>query len=297
MPSKRILREFRIDEISGVDSPAQEGARVAILKRAGKSPTAGEYLLKLETEELDRIVGDAVSRIARGDDMTDLIKQTTDDESTIGELRAELARAHAVVALNGDERAHFDGLSEDARTAFLAKSASDRATEINAVAKAAPDNDPVVYTTYDGVEIRKSEGTALIAMAKANDALREEAEALRQEREQQVLEKRAEIDLAHISGDVATRAAMLKAIDAIEDEARRDAAHKALRAQNDAMAKAFQSFGHNGSPDPTSPEVRLDEMAKAHADKESISQPEAYAAVLRTEQGRALYAETLEEAK
>ena len=33
MPRKRIMQEFRINEISSVDSPAQEGARVAILKR------------------------------------------------------------------------------------------------------------------------------------------------------------------------------------------------------------------------------------------------------------------------
>ena len=32
-PRKRIMREFRIDEISGVDNPAQEGARVAVMKR------------------------------------------------------------------------------------------------------------------------------------------------------------------------------------------------------------------------------------------------------------------------
>ena len=35
MPKKRrrILRAIKIDEISGVDNPAQVGARVAILKR------------------------------------------------------------------------------------------------------------------------------------------------------------------------------------------------------------------------------------------------------------------------
>ena len=40
MPRK-ILREFKIDEISGVDNPAQEGARMVIMKRAdGKTPEA-----------------------------------------------------------------------------------------------------------------------------------------------------------------------------------------------------------------------------------------------------------------
>ena len=34
MPRKRIMQEFRINEISSVDSPAQEEARVAIMKRA-----------------------------------------------------------------------------------------------------------------------------------------------------------------------------------------------------------------------------------------------------------------------
>jgi hypothetical protein len=33
MPKKRILEKIRIDEISGVDSPAQQGAAVTIMKR------------------------------------------------------------------------------------------------------------------------------------------------------------------------------------------------------------------------------------------------------------------------
>lgn len=43
---KNIMREFRMTEISGVDAPAQEGARVAIMKRAEPTPEAVEDLQK-----------------------------------------------------------------------------------------------------------------------------------------------------------------------------------------------------------------------------------------------------------
>ena len=382
MPRKRIMREFRIDEISGVDNPAQEGARVAIMKRAepkGDIPPHGSYSLTLDTSELENMVksemqkgmgdladlltseeeghqhGIGVSRcdgeiayyvsyasgpddeaghshpLARSDSgyvlgivaghthaidqesmsravlalmtkanvgkgeetMTDKTEKATDTQPTVEELQARLARTQAVVALNTKERTHFDALPEEAQTAFLAKSADDRKAEIEAVAKAEQDADPVVYKTDAGVELRKSAGEALIEMAKANDRILCENAGLRKEREQDALVKRAEAELQHLPGDVKTRAAVLKAIDGIEDAAQREAAHNALKAQDGALAKAFETRGHGGQPEPGSPDDQLDKLAKAHAEKEGVSYQAAYADVLTSTEGRALYAKTV----
>ena len=162
---------------------------------------------------------------------------TQKNEPTVEDLQKRLDRTGKILALPADQRAHFDGLTTDPQDAYLAKSAEGRAEEVEALAKAATDADPVVYTTMDNIELRKSAGEALIAMAKANDAMRKENTDLRTVRDQERLEKRAEADLPNLPGDVATRAAMLKAIDGIADEAQREAAHNALKAQNEAMAR------------------------------------------------------------
>jgi hypothetical protein len=55
MPTKkRVLEELKIDEISGVDNPCQEGARVTIMKRRED---------KMDTEELEGAVTDLSARV------------------------------------------------------------------------------------------------------------------------------------------------------------------------------------------------------------------------------------------
>ena len=374
MPLKRIMREFRIDEVSGVDNPAQEGARVAIMKRAepkGDIPPDGSYSLTLDTSELENVVkseirkgmgdladlltseeeghqhGIGVSRcdgeiayyvsyasgpddeaghshpLARSDSgyvlgvvaghthttgqetisqavlalvtKNDAAKggeamtEKTENQPTVEELQTQLARTQAVVALTGEERAHFEALPEEARTAFLAKSADDRKAEIEAVAKAEQDANPVVFTAADGTEFRKSDDPRAIAMAKRLDATEQENAALKARDEQTTLEKRAEAELPHLPGDVKTRAAMLKAIDGIEDEAQREAALGALKAQNEAMSKAFQTYGHGAQPEPGSPADQLDKLAKGYAEKNGGTFEAAYMKVADTPQGQALY--------
>ena len=376
MPRKRIMREFRINEISSVDNPAQEGARVAILKRAeprennlpdGTYPLAlnaavlenvvksgiqkgmgdladlltseeeghqhgigvgayegsmeirvmysqgpeaeashdhpvvrspeGQYTLGMvaghthtvDQEGMSRAVLALVTKTQGGEPMT----TQADTQPTVEELQAQLGRAQAVVALTGEERAHFDALPEEARTAFLAKSADDRMSEIGAVTKAAQDANPVVFTAADGTEFRKSDDPRAIAMAKRLDATEKENAALKARDEQTTLENRAEDELPHLPGDLKTRAAMLKAIDGIEDEAQREAALGALKAQNEAMSKAFQTYGHGGQPEPGSPDDQMDKLAKVYAEKQGVTHEAAYAEVLKSAEGKALYAKAI----
>ena len=367
-PKRRIMRAFKINEISGVDRPAQEGARVAIMKRAkprqsslfrdsdnirkasgdladlltseegghqhgisiglydgevsvsmsyasGPEDEAGHYhpIVKepdggyvlgvvaghthtVDPEAMNRAVLALLSPTDKtskeGDQvMTDETKKA--DQPAVEELQKQLDRAGAILALGSEERAHFDKLEDDLQAAFLEKHADERQAEIEAVKKAAQDADPVVYTTADGVELRKSAGAALIAMAKSNDAIRKENEALRQQRDRDALEKRAEEEFSHLSGDVKTRASMLKAVEGIPDEAQREAALNALKAQNDALAKAFETHGVGGQPAQGSADSELNQLAKDLAEKENTSFEKAYAQVLGTEQGKKLYAETV----
>lgn len=227
---------------------------------------------------------------------TDKTKKAADAQPTVEQLQQQLARANSVAALSGVEKAHFDTIKDaTAQDAFLAKSADDRKAEVDAVAKAATDADPVVYTTLDGVDLRKSAGDAFISMAKSNDALRkrlDESEARNADAE---LKKRADAELGHLPGTVDERAALLKAVDAIADEGQRTAALNALKAQNAAMAKAFEPAGHGGAAvAPGSPADQLDQLAKKHQDANPDATYErAYDAVLKTAEGQLLYAKSL----
>ena len=199
--------------------------------------------------------------------MTDKTDKANDTQPSVEELQKQLDRANSIIALSQTEKSHFDSLEGEVQDAFLAKSSDERKAEIESVSKAKQDADPVLYTTADGVELRKSAGEALIAMAKANDAIAKENSELRAQREQDSLEKRAEEELSHLPGDVKTRAAMLKAVESISDEDQRKAALDALKANNNAMGEAFEAHGVSGQSAPSSADSELNQLAKELAEK------------------------------
>ena len=353
-PKKVILRKIEINEISGVDNPAQEGARMVIMKRAdGKVAKGAGDLADLLTSEVDghqhginfRVydgelsiyVGYATGNgendtghyhaLVRNPDGTydlavvaghthdidqgamsaavlTLLSKNKKEGVTMPEEKKSLEKqleeaqdglkvANAIVSLKLAERTHFDKLDEDGKKKFLVKSGDDRKAEIAAAEKAATDSDPVVYTTMDGVELRKSGGEVVLALAKSNDTIRKENKELRDKTAQDDLEKRAEKELQYMPGDLATRAAMLKAIDGIEDKAQREAAHNSLKAQNTAMSSAFETQGHGGHSDPGSPQSELDTLSKSYAKEHKVSEAVAFTKVLETEQGKELYGKTV----
>ncbi|AKQ75851.1 hypothetical protein FDH82_gp61 [Roseobacter phage RDJL Phi 2] len=215
-------------------------------------------------------------------------------EPTVEDLQKQLARQTSVAELTDVQKAHFGTLDETAQDVFLAKSADDRQAEVDTVAKNAADADPVVYKTLDGLELRKSAGDALIAMAKSNDTLRKQNDELAKNAANETLRKRAETELAHLPGDVDARMALIKSVDGIEDKTQREAAMNALKAQNEAMAKAFKTAGHGGEAPVNSATEQLDALAKAHAEANpGTSFAKAYDAVLETAKGAELYAQSL----
>ena len=370
MPVERKKRNaLKIAEISGVDVPAQEGAKSLILKRKRQEPEpAVEPIVKGSKEDVHDERGKLAKSAALTTEMdghTHLIYtsgpegdwdagttswhdehshpwvRTQSGEIVLGEvkghthqiaamtknveaeepetagaagtvvekeapmpndknaatvedLQKQLDRATAVSTLNDVQKAHFAGLDEAAQDTFLAKSADDRQAEVEAIAKNAQDADPVEYTTDAGLELRKSAGAAMIAMAKSNDAIARENAELRKNAADEQLRKRAETDLAHLPGDVETRMALIKSVDGIADETQRTAAMDALKAQNEAMAKAFTTAGHGGVAPTNSATDQLDALAKKHQDDNpGVSFAKAYDAVLDTPKGQELYSQSL----
>lgn len=358
MPAeRRVRRALKIAEISGVDRPAQEGARALIMKRhePGEDVGSREALAKsaalttavdghthvlytsgtegewdsgttsyhedhshpwVRTADGSIVIGEArghtheVAAVTKtagdatqeaggaGENVVQKEAPMPDDTKkaapTVEQLQKQLERSNKVAELSDAEKAHFKGLDAAGQDAFLAKSADERRAVLDEVAKRASEADPVVYKTTNGIELRKSAGEAFIAMARSNDALRKRNDELVESAAAAELRKRAEVELSHLPGDVEARVALLKSVEGIQDEAQRAAALNALKAQNLAMAKAFDVRGHGGSPLAKSTDDELDALAKKYqVDNPGVTYEKAYAAVLDTPAGQEIYAKSL----
>lgn len=217
----------------------------------------------------------------------------TDPKAGEGEaaLKAELALAKAFGELNDTEKAFHGKLTTDAeKSDFVNKSAAER----KALMEKAADSDTVIYKSADGTEYRKSDDPRMVSLAKQADENAKVAKAAQEALTQANLEKRANEELPNLPGTPAVKAAMLKAIDSIEDEAARAEAMKTLKAGNSAIAAAFTSNGHLGkNKDAVTAEEQLNNLAKKYSEDFKVDYTKAYDAVVQTPEGARLYSETV----
>lgn len=101
--------------------------------------------------------------------------------------------------------------------------------------------------------------------------------------EEIALAKRGETELPNLAGTALAKGRLLAMIG---DDAE---LLKALKAADAAMATQFIEKGHSRVEDEASPEYRLDQMTKAYQAQHAVPYETAYAAVLKTAEGRALY--------
>lgn len=268
---KKIIKKLVIDELSAVNTPAQEGATIVLMKRH-TPPIDKAQNMKPETP-------DSVQRSDK--DWADLEKR--------------LKRSESIRSLSPKDRITYDGMTDE-KDEFLDMLPEARELFGIALEKNAQESDPVVYTTVDGTVMRKSAGESLIALAKSNDRLQKRLDVSEATLLQKSLEDRVLVELRHMPGTVADRAALLKAVDALPTE-NRTGALNALKAQNTAMAKAFETHGisiGNAHQD-HSPQAQLERMAKALTDKDpNLSSEIAFSKVLNTTEGQELYTASLQ---
>jgi hypothetical protein len=202
-------------------------------------------------DDLDAL--DANPDLAKMADASGKKKKKGDDE-TVKSLQREVAVLKMAPAI----RKHYDGLAEDAQATFLAKSAADQQAEVDGLNAA----DPVLHKCLDGTEIRKSDGAAVLAMAKRNDALSKEIGELREGAAGDAVEKRARSEFPNVA--LATATSMLKSAAAVGEttDAGKDIL-KTLTTMNKGASHLFKSVGSSEAP-----EVSGD-IAKARQDYES----------------------------
>lgn len=228
-----------------------------------------------------------------GEDRMTLEEQLAKAKKDLTASRAALKTAVELGGLTDTEKSHYAKLGEAGKETFLGKSSTERNVDIEEALKA----DPVVYTSDDGVEFRKSDDSRMVTMAKSNDALTKRLNTEMEAGSVAKFEKRAEDELGNLTGTVETRAAILKSIDAIEDEAVRTEAMKTLTAKNVSNSGAFVAKGKGGPSSVSaggSADDQLDVLAKEHMTANTGSSfAKSYQAVLETPAGEALYNESI----
>lgn len=283
---RRIMRRFKINEISAVDTPAQEGALATILKRSdanGIEGDAGTPLAKDTAGNVSAIAEDHSVKIKEKINMS---------EDKLRELEAQLAKANALLAMTADTRGYYEGLKPKAQEAFLAKSAAEQTAEAEAAIAKAADLNTVVYTSEDGTAYTKADDARIVRLAMDNDKLMKgirEAEAKAAEAE---LAKRAE-ELANIPGSEAAKVALLKSVEGIDDEALRTEVLAALKSKSEAFQPAFEMSGVVANTASSEAGTALDQLAKDYAKKNGVTFAKAMSAVLDTPAGQNLYKDSI----
>lgn len=151
-----------------------------------------------------------------------------------------------------------------------------------------------VLKTVDGVEVRKSAvGEAVFAIVKAQEARIAKAEA---EKALAEVTKRVETEFGTLPGEAVAKATAFQALAKLP-EAERATIETMLKSGEAALAAATTEKGSGRSPTGDAND-QLEALAKAkagaNASKAAIAK--AYAEVLDTDEGSALYAESLKAA-
>lgn len=274
--SENTMRVNDIDEdaLNAVITEAINNAAAMISKTAPKEA-------KVFGKKQDFINAASCGHTAMEDNMSDNKTGATVEALTkqVQDLEIQLATASAMAAMSDIEKSHYATLDDSSKAEFVKMDSGARAT---AIEKAA-DANPVVYTSNDGTQFMKSDSPSIVAMAKRADALEDKLKKSEEEREAQAFAKRAETELDNMPGTVEVRAALIKAVDGIENEDVRSDVFKCITAKNAEMGSAFKTVGRGfvkGFDDETqSAEQELEALAKKHAADKGVSYLEAYDAV------------------
>jgi hypothetical protein len=250
---------------------------------------------RLTVEDLSELAGESLEPAGSGGGQEiGEIQMTKTDEKTAGadeavnkrieELEGKLAKASALASLNDVQKAHYGTLSPEAQEQFLGASDDERQARV----EKAQGEDPVVYTTLDGQDIRKSAGSVVLSLAKRADEAEKNLAIEKASREREALAKRAQEELGHLPGDESVQVALLKAVEGIPSESDRKGALEILKAANDGVEKAFETAG-TISGEEGDAEAKLEKMASERSNQTGESFAKAYKAVLESKEGRELF--------
>lgn len=290
---RRIMKEFSIAEISAVDEPAQDPARMTIMKAKGQGINPPGEPAPVNKKE------DSMSKTAE-ELQAELEKMAKDRDAAVAKAEA----VELLAKMSDREKKYTAGMSKDEKKKFMDKSEDERSAMMDDEEEAKKAKNPVVYKAKDGTEYRKSDDQRLVEMAKRDDAREEEMAKMREDAANAAFEKSAMVDFAKFKGELSAKTALAKAVAGIKDEDARKSVKEMLKSAHAAVALTLKEVGGAGddySSDDLDGEVvtkakaenQLDAMAKKYATENKVDYAKAYTAVLETDEGQALYAKTV----
>lgn len=225
MPKVDML-SLSFDEISAVDTPMNEHAIAAVAKEA-------------EAEE-EKQVEDQAEVSETEAEAKDEEEDSTMEEQV--EKQADLAGIASLLRKNAEATA---ALTQTVQGIVDWKERTEKA-----MAGASEPEMPVdVYKAADGTVYSDP---ATIALAKQADADRAAMQQMIAENTSMTLQKRAEAELSHAPGSIEAKAALLKQIDAIQNEDTRKEVSEFVKGMNNSMSFLTRSMGTNAIPSMTS---------------------------------------------
>lgn len=281
-----------LEEVSGVDRPAQPGARALIFKREKPLAETDPSPVAL-TADQNTTPGEPEG--SQETNMTDKTKEQEQAEAVtkaLAPVQAELAVAKALAEFSDAEKALYRGMDAAGQEEFRKLSPAARLEKV----RAATDADPVVFTSLDGESFRKSDDPRLAKLAKDRDEDRKQLLIEKAARQAERLAKRAAEEIPNLKGDANAKIALLKAVDTLTESERASVA-EILKSANSAMAKVSETRGTSAASSvgegAEAAEAKLEAMAKKHAETQKVTLAKAWDDILQTEEGRALYQETV----
>jgi hypothetical protein len=228
--------------------------------------------------------------------MTDAEKAAKKAADELTLLKNQLALAILMGSMNDAQKAHHASLDEKGQTEFLEKSVEDREAIVTAAAKAAAEDNAVIYKSAKGVEFFKNDDPRLVEMAKDGDVQAAQLAKSAETVANAEVAKRATEVFKHMSGTASAQTALLKSVDGIEDETVRKEVMEIL-AKSDAGIAALTTEHGSAHTDVTKGDAaaahaKLEGLAKKHVvDNPGTNAFDAY--VLMGEQNPELYTQAV----
>jgi hypothetical protein len=279
---KARLGKLVIDELSIVDRPCQEPATVALMKRApdgspSTNATEGDNATNKSTSRAT-----AANVNSHKDKNMDELQQLKDQVAALtaelASMKEQLGAAKSEAELTDEEKAHAASLSGDAAKSFRALAKDARGVIIAKAKEGA--------IVFEGQTFLK--GTQAYSLAVK---VKEQADAI----EKAAVRKLAAETIGALAGVEAVHDAIIKAVRASGESAEmQEEMFKSLRGANALMLSKSVAPGFGGSVEKSdSPEAQLDALTAKHAAANGITKSAARVAVLKTAEGRALYAASI----
>lgn len=275
---KYKLEGVELSEVSLVDVPANQHAKVAIWKSAGYKDRY-KAMTDAQKAKMKRMMDD-------GMDEEDAYKACMNETTKGGQVVTPEELAKQLEALEGTV-ADLTKRAETAEAALAAitKSADEAGFDVDGdkiVKRADPE-----YIEIDGERVAKSAIPA--PLLKRMEAQAAEIAKMKAKAEEAELAKRGDAELPNLAGTALAKGRLLAAV------AGDEAILKSLKAADAAIAKAAAELG-SAAVDEASASFRLNKMASAYAEANKVPFETAYAEVTKSGDGLRLLVEARSEA-